>query len=147
MRTARTLLSIAVLAAAFTAAVPRADAVAQPTAVAHVETTYVNLTTTPAFTVAIEIPVLLRIRAVDRNGQPHLELLTMSTVDSLDARIRRADKYLSQAGGILTPLIEPPNRGTPIMGYVDRLHFERALRAAALRALGYTYTLKYKRLT
>jgi hypothetical protein len=145
-------IAIALIAVAFTATVvPRADATAQPeaapTQVVHVESTYVNMSVSPSFTFAISLPTLLHFRAVDTNGQRLLEILAISRVDSLQARIRRAASYEAESPGIFTPLIQPPNRGDPILAYVGRADFERALRAATLRALGYTYTLKYKRLT
>jgi hypothetical protein len=141
----RLLLLVAALSA-----LPLARAAAQPdptpAAKVHVESTAVNLTATPRFSFAVSIPTMLAFQTFDSVGHRFLEIYAISRVDSLDARIKRAASYLGSHQGIFTPLIEPPNRGMPIIGYVDRAEFERALRAA-LRPPGYTYTLNYKRLT
>lgn len=119
-----------ILAALGAAAIPRAEAIAQPDPAAkiHVESTQVNLTANPSFTFAIAIPSVLKFVAFEQGGQRYLHVWAYSTVDSLDVRIRRASQYLATKPGIFTPLFESPNRGDPILGYVDRLQFERALR-------------------
>jgi hypothetical protein len=127
------------------AAVPRDAAVAQPDPAAniHVESVEVNLTQHPAFQFIVAIPTALRFEAGEANGQRYLHIWAYSRVDSLDARIRRASQYLSARPGILTPLFETP-RGTPIMGYVDRSEFEKAVKAA-LRPASSERRLSYNR--
>jgi hypothetical protein len=77
-------------------------------------------------------------------GQQLLHVWAISRVDSLQARITRATSYEAERPGIFTPLIEPPNHGAPIIGYVDRLEFERAVEQA-LRDFNPERRLSYHR--
>lgn len=127
----RLVLLIALLA--LSASGPPASAAAQPApdpaARVRVDSVEVNLTQTPRFTFAVQIPTLLRFEALEYNGQRLLHVWAYSRVDSLDARIRKATNYLTARPGIFTPLFETPG-GTPIMGYVDRAQFSEQLQRA-----------------
>lgn len=127
----RSTLVVALIGAiCMAAAVPReASPQPDPAAKIHVESLEVNLTQHPAFQFVVAIPTALRFEAGEVNGQRYLHIWAYSKVDSLDARIRREALYLDNKPGILTPLFDPPNR-TPIVGYVDRIEFEKAVQRA-----------------
>lgn len=142
----RSTLVVALIGAiSMAAAVPR-DASPQPDPAAkiHVESVEVNLTQHPAFQFVVAIPTVLRFEAGDAAGVRLLHIWAYSRVDSLDVRIRKATSYLDDRAGIFTPLIEPPNLGAPIIGYVDRIEFERAVQRA-LRDLNPEHKLSYHR--
>src|SRR3954469_10227250 len=141
-------LALLIAALAFASPAPHAAAAAQPTpdtAVrVRVDSADVNLTTTPSFTFAITIPTVMHFQTFDNSGQRYLRIFAIS-VDSLERRIHRAASYQESRPGIFTPLFETP-RGTPLLGYVDRIEFERAVQRA-LRAAWGNYTLNRQRLT
>jgi hypothetical protein len=130
------------LLTAFATAQPQPDPA--PAANVHVDSIEINLTMHPAFQFVVAIPTVLRFEAGDAAGQRYLHIWAYSRVDSLNARIRKASNYLTSHAGIFTPLIESPNHGAPIIGYVDRLEFERAVQRA-LRDMNPERRLSYHR--
>lgn len=146
----RSTLVVALIGAISMAAAAPRDALPQPlpdsapAARVRVDSTEINLTVHPSFTFAIGIPTVLHFESFAYNGQQLLHVWAISRADSLQARITRATSYERERPGIFTPLIEPPNPGAPIIGYVDRIEFERAVQRA-LRDLNPERRLSYHR--
>jgi hypothetical protein len=140
----RSTLVVALIGAiCMAAAVPReASPQPDPAAKVSVDSADVNLTATPSFTFAVTIPTVMHFETFDAGGARYMRIFAIS-VDSLAPRIHRAANYLDSKPGIFTPLFDPPNR-TPIVGYVDRIEFEKAVKAS-LRPTSSERRLSYNR--